>query len=73
MRYQYVVILKKDGEHATDLLSILLCFSSTVIFLSAALRAAHPAYYLFAISGILFGGLLYAVFFSRPPRKPLPL
>lgn len=65
MRYQYVVILKKDGERATDLLSILLCFGSAVIFLSTQLRSAHPGYYLFAISGILFVGLIYAVFLRR--------
>jgi hypothetical protein len=65
MRYQYVVILKKDGERATDLLSILLCFGSAVIFFASQLRAAHRAYYLFAIAAILFGGLIYAAFFRR--------
>lgn len=32
MRYQYVVILKKHGERATDLLSILLCLFSALSF-----------------------------------------
>ena len=32
-RYQYVVILKKDSEEKVNLLSLLLCFLSTIIFL----------------------------------------
>jgi hypothetical protein len=39
MRYQYVVILKKNSERATDLLSILLCFLSAGCFLLIALRS----------------------------------
>ncbi|HEY6902345.1 MAG TPA: hypothetical protein VI233_16930 [Puia sp.] len=37
MRYQYVVILKKDSERATDLLSILLCLYSAFSFLFFAI------------------------------------
>src|ERR1700734_143987 len=39
MRYQYVVILKKNSERATDMLSILLVFLSGGSFLLAALRS----------------------------------
>ena len=39
MRYQYVVILKKNSERATDLLSILLVFLSGGSFLLTALRS----------------------------------
>src|ERR1700734_1460747 len=39
MRYQYVVILKKTSERATDLLSILLVFLSGGSFLLAALHS----------------------------------
>lgn len=59
MRYQYVVILKKDGERATDLLSILLCFGSAVIFLLSQLKAKHPNYYLYVFSLLLAGGLVF--------------
>jgi hypothetical protein len=38
MRYQYVVILKKKSERASDAFSILLCFFSAISFLLAALR-----------------------------------
>ena len=36
MRYQYVVILKRDSERKTDVLSFLLCMVSAVFFLFAA-------------------------------------
>jgi hypothetical protein len=39
MRYQYVAILKKSSERATDLLSILLCFLSAGSFLLTALHS----------------------------------
>jgi len=58
MRYQYVVILKKDGERATDGLSILLCFSSAVIFLYLQLTGAHPNYFLYAIAALILAGLV---------------
>ena len=38
MRYQYVVILKKESERTTDLLSFLLCFISAMCFLYFAVR-----------------------------------
>ena len=68
MRYQYVVILKKEGERATDLLSILLCFGSAVIFLLSQLKAAHPNYYLYAFSVLLAGGLIFNIV-ARGRRK----
>jgi hypothetical protein len=39
MRYQYVVILKKNSERATDMLSILLVFLSGASFLLTALQS----------------------------------
>src|SRR5438552_605420 len=41
MRYQYVVILKKDSERATDVLSVLLCLFSAVSFLRFALNIRY--------------------------------
>lgn len=41
MRYQYVVILKKKSERASDAFSILLCLFSAISFLLAALRDIH--------------------------------
>jgi hypothetical protein len=48
MRYQYVVILKKNSERATDLLSILLCFLSGGSFLLTALRSPIPTALIFS-------------------------
>lgn len=39
MRYQYVVILKKKSERASDAFSILLCLLSAISFLHSALHA----------------------------------
>jgi len=41
MRYQYVVILKKNSERTTDLLSMLLCFLSAGSFLLTALHSIY--------------------------------
>jgi len=75
MRYQYVVILKKDGERATDLLSILLCFSSAVIFLYIQLTGPRPAsiprsgYILCGIATVILAGLLVNVVLRRKSRE----
>ena len=41
MRYQYLVILKKESERATDLLSFLLCLFSAMCFLYFAVHFQH--------------------------------
>ncbi len=79
MKYQYVVILKKDGERATDLLSILLCFSSAVIFGYTQLKSDHPNIYLYAFTALILGGLVYNAVVRRRltaaarrhPQKPV--
>ncbi|HVU55472.1 MAG TPA: hypothetical protein VHD83_10475 [Puia sp.] len=71
MRYQYVVILKKDSEKATDTLSFLLCLSSSLTFLFSAfgnLLTEHPlrgsGYFLAAIGFVLLTGVI-ANFIAR--------
>lgn len=49
MRYQYVVILKKKSERASDALSILLCLFSPVSFILFAFRQAKPLLGILAI------------------------
>jgi hypothetical protein len=61
MRYQYVVILKKNSERATDLLSFLLCFLSTIIFLYIQFGQAHPNYFRIIAAAILIGLALNAI------------
>ncbi len=59
MRYAYVVILKKNSERATDLLSILLCLFSAVSFLFAAVQSIHEgrSYFIGAAALILLVGV----------------
>ncbi|HEY4062199.1 MAG TPA: hypothetical protein VGM30_09880 [Puia sp.] len=65
MRYQYVVILKKDSERTIDFLSLLLCFISILAFIYSAgntlfVQKIHNArtYSTFIFVAILFIGLL---------------
>jgi hypothetical protein len=71
MKYPYVVILKKDGERATDLLSILLCFCSAVIFGYTQLKSDHPNLYLYAFAALILAGLAYNIAIRRHRRKPV--
>jgi hypothetical protein len=70
MRYQYVVILKKNSERATDLLSILLVFLSGGSFLLTALRSPHSnrTYFLVSIALILWAGLTFNLLSKRKDR-----
>jgi hypothetical protein len=69
MKYQYVVILKKDGERATDLLSILLCFCSAVIFGYTELKSDHPNIYLYPFTALILAGLVYIAVIRRRRQK----
>ncbi|HMI61912.1 MAG TPA: hypothetical protein VK518_13420 [Puia sp.] len=54
MRYQYLVILKKESERTTDLLSFLLCFISAMCFLYFAVRFQR-------FSGTTGSGVAYGI------------
>jgi len=69
MRYQYVVILKKDGERATDLLSILLCFLSSVMFLYVQFSGPHNRYLLLGWAVIILFGLGWNMIARRKRRE----
>ena len=75
MRYQYVVILKKDGERATDLLSILLCFLSALIFIYVQFSGPHiryfpfGRYFLFGWAVIVLLGLGWNMIVRRKSRE----
>jgi hypothetical protein len=66
MRYEYIVILKKNSERATDLLSILLCLFSALDFLYLSFNKGHIDY-VPLIMGIilLLGPVLNAVINRR--------
>ena len=73
MKYQYVVILKKDGERATDLLSILLCFCSAVIFGYTQLKSDHPNLYLYAFAALILARACLQYRYSPPSEKTGPI
>ncbi|HXB94585.1 MAG TPA: hypothetical protein VNU70_05485 [Puia sp.] len=54
MRYQYVVILKKDSQRITDVLSVLLCMVSVIGFSLNAFKANHYIQAILSISLALF-------------------
>src|SRR3981189_780784 len=76
MRYQYVVILKKNSERATDLLSLFLCLFSSISFLFAAInsfyREASPGGYPYFMAaagvGLLTGRAIHFVARRRGHR-----
>lgn len=69
MKYQYVVILKKDGERAADRFSILLCFCSAVIFGYTQIKSGHPDIYLYAFIALILAGLVYNAVRHRRNKK----
>ena len=53
MKYQYVVILRKSGEKPIDLLSVLLCFGSAVIFMLIPFFTDLTNYYYYVLAAVL--------------------
>jgi hypothetical protein len=77
MRYQYIVILKKDSERLTDFLSILLCLFSIFTFLFKAvssfssedgMRSALYGYLTGGTAVLLIAGVIVN-FFTRRRRQ----
>jgi hypothetical protein len=72
MKYKYVVILKQGNHRAIDILSILLCVSSSAVFIHAALKTGLVRDYIFyALAAILVAGLIYNAFVRRRQPKPV--
>jgi len=59
MRYQYLVILKKESERATDLLSFLLCLFSALCFSYVQVRSGRIDYLPLLATAIIIGGLIF--------------
>jgi hypothetical protein len=72
MKYQYVVILRKSGEGPVNLLSVLLCFASAVIFIRTALLTDTARYPSYILAVLLFAGLAFNVVAARRHTKPIP-
>ncbi|HVV06293.1 MAG TPA: hypothetical protein VHC96_18810 [Puia sp.] len=56
MHYQYVVILKKNSEKATDALSFFLCLLSSISFFYHAMRSS--SWFLYTAAAVLLVGLI---------------
>jgi hypothetical protein len=71
MKYQYVVILRKNGEEPVNLLSILLCFTSAVIFILAALMTDITRYHYYVLAALIIAGLAFNATAARRNTKPV--
>jgi len=71
MRYQYVVILKKNSERATDVLSVLLCLFSALNFLYIQTRARQVNYILLLVALVILVGLVINLVTSRRKKAPV--
>jgi len=76
MHYKYVVILKRDSEKKTDVLSFLLCLLSAIFFLFSAaasvfmeVDASGVTWFYAAISLILIAGLIINTLTRSKTRK----
>ena len=65
MIYQYVVILKKNSERTTDLLSILLCLFSALGFLYLSFYTGHLQYIPLIMALVLLTGLAINLVMAR--------
>jgi hypothetical protein len=71
MKYQYVVILRKSSEKPINVLSILLCFGSAVIFILIPFLTDLTNYYYYGLAGILLGSLIYNAAVAGRETKPV--
>jgi hypothetical protein len=68
MRYQYVVILKRNSDRVIDRISILLCCLSGAAFILAQMQTQHFNYFL-SLAAILVLAGPWLVFFSARTTK----
>ena len=61
MNYEYVVILRKAGERPVNLMSMLLCFASAVIFFRSGTPTNMIGYVSYIISALILAGLLFNI------------
>lgn len=73
MRYQYVVILKRDSDRVIDVISIMLCAFSALNFLYEQIRAQHINYFLSLAFLILLSGMIINIRSARAtPVREIP-
>jgi hypothetical protein len=68
MRYQYVVVLKRNSGRTIDAISILLCLFSGLSFLFAQSRAGEFNFLITAMAILLLAGTLLNIYLARRTR-----
>ena len=68
-KYAYVVILKRESQRPVNLLSLLLCLSSAVIFVLTAFSTGIRNYYFYILAALLLAGLLYNAVTRTPTTR----
>jgi hypothetical protein len=69
MRYDYVVILKRENARQTDLVSFFLLLFSTLAFLFVQIRSLQFSYFLSIAALMLFIGMLVNMSASRKGKE----
>ncbi len=69
MRYEYVVVLKRERENAVNLISIVLCSLSILAFLYQQIRTGEINLFLSFAVLVIAGGLVINSFFFRKKKS----
>lgn len=69
MHYQFVVILKRDSERATNLLSFFMCLLSGIVFIFTAIRDEKVFWFLLPLGCFLILGAIIQRVAGRRVRK----
>jgi hypothetical protein len=70
MRYQYVVILKRDSGRTIDSISVLLCLFSGLSFLFEQTRLGKFNFFITGMAILLLGGTLLNLWLARKKKQP---
>ncbi len=69
MRYEYIVILKRDNEKYIDSISFCLCFLSVLAFVFEQFKTKHFDYFLSFASAIIIVGIVYNFISIKQGKK----
>jgi hypothetical protein len=70
MRYQYVVILKRDSGRTIDIISVLLCLFSGLSFLFEQSRLGKFNFFITGMAILLLGGTMVNLWLARKKKQP---
>ena len=70
MRYQYVVILKRDSGRTIDTISVLLCLFSGLSFLFEQSRLGKFNFFITGMAILLLAGTMLNLWMAKKKKKP---